>query len=93
MEKPHRRHVFTFNPEDNGGEALTVTTDITSDGDIFQEVSLQSYGASASLNFPGWITPQRLRKLANELESFIIRANCEPALEQCEDCPPSIQIT
>jgi hypothetical protein len=90
MEKIHRRHVFTFNSDDNGGEALMVTTDLTSDGDIFQEISLQSCGASASLNTPGWLTPQKLRKLANELESFIIRANCKPDLEQCEDFPPSL---
>jgi len=67
-------HFFCFNEHDSGSEALTLTTKMYANGDpdgiyFNQELSLQSncnvaifqlYGAS--------ITPDLLRKLANELE-------------------------
>ena len=68
------RHVFVFNPEDNGGESFMVTTEINEDGYMTQEISLQSYGAAASFNIPGWMTPEKLRDLANKLDFFILKS-------------------
>jgi hypothetical protein len=74
------RHVFTFNRKDNGGEQVTLTTKIRHNGDpegvyFEQEFSLQSYCNSASFTLIGApLTPDLLRKLANELESATIRA-------------------
>ena len=74
-----KTHSFTFNPEDNGGESLSLTTQFIANGDpitpdegIFlnQELSLQSYCNSASINMFGIsFTPKALRELANQLES------------------------
>jgi hypothetical protein len=71
-------HVFVFNENDNGGESLMLTTRFISNGDeitekegvyINQELTLHSYCNSASFNlFGSTITPESLRKLANELE-------------------------
>ena len=71
-------HVFVFNKGDNGGESLMLTTKFIANGDditenegiyINQELNLQSYCNSASLNLFGCnITPEILRQLANELE-------------------------
>ena len=78
--KPISIHSFCFNPIDNGGEALTLTTRFFPNGDpgvVFtnQELSLQSYCNSASLNLHGAsITPDMLRQLANELEKAQIEA-------------------
>ncbi len=77
MEKIHRKHVFTFNPEDNGGESFTVTSNVDEEGYMTQEVSLQSYGASSCMDIPGWLTPQALRDFANSLDVFLIRAKSE----------------
>jgi hypothetical protein len=74
MDKPKGRNVFCFNPEDNGGESFMVITEINEEGHMTQEVSLQSYGAEASFNIPGWMTPEKLRELANQLDSLIIRS-------------------
>ena len=71
-------HCFVFNPEDNGGESLSLTTKIFDNGDdkrniyLNQELSLQSYGNSVTLNLYGAnLTPKNLRELANELEKKI----------------------
>lgn len=73
------RHNFVFNPKDNGGESLSLLTKFidNGDGEIYtnQELSLQSYCNSASFTLIGvQITPDLLRKLANELESELIKA-------------------
>jgi hypothetical protein len=81
------RHVFVFNPQDNGGESLSLITDFIDNGDgpeagIFtnQELGLQSYCNSASLQLMGAsFTPENLRKLANELESAWIQAKTKCA--------------
>ena len=69
------RHVFVFNPSNNGGESLCLTTEFYSNGDpgeagIYtnQEFTLSSYFNSASFNFLGQMTPENLRRLADELE-------------------------
>ncbi len=72
-DKSIGRHVFLFNPQDNGGEALLLSTDFfaNADGEIYtsQELSLNSYCNSATFNLMGApITPDSLRELANELD-------------------------
>ena len=83
------RHVFSFNPRDNGGEQLTLVSHIIDNGDVAagipkagvflnQELSLQSYGNSASFLFFGAsLDPGSLRKLANELEAAMIQAEAK----------------
>lgn len=83
------RHVFSFNPRDNGGEQLTLVSHIIDNGDVAagipeaglflnQELSLQSYCNCASFLLLGAaLTPDNLRKLANELEAAMIRAQAK----------------
>ncbi len=76
-------HVFNFNPNSNGSESLVLTTTAFANGDpggvyLNQELTLQSYSNSASINLMGTLlTPEALRRLANELESFMNRAKLE----------------
>lgn len=80
-DKLLKRHVFCFNPNDNGGESLLLTTEFFWNGDeqdgIYtnQELILQSYLNSASITlFGAAFTPENLRKLADELVN--VRAQC-----------------
>jgi len=73
-------HVFIFNPQDNGGEQLSLSTIYADTGDLIdglcinQELELQSYCNSVSLNLNAvCFTPENLRKLADELEVFRIK--------------------
>ncbi len=75
-EQPIHTHSFNFNPEDNGGESLTLTTKFIPNGDpderfyTNQEITLNSYGNCASIKlFGAQITADVLRKLANELDA------------------------
>lgn len=74
IENPVEKHSFVFNPEENGGESFMIVTKFFANGDpggVFpnHELTLQSYGNSASINlFGSAITPHRLRQLADELE-------------------------
>ena len=63
-------HFFEFNPDSNGGESLTLSSEYT-DGDWQQELTLCSYFNSASFHLSNALTPENLRQLANELESFL----------------------
>lgn len=82
-----KRHVFVFNPQDNGGESLVLRTEFVHNGDpvddgkgIFtnQELTLHSYCNAASFQLSGAsITPEILRKLANELESAGVQARAQ----------------
>jgi hypothetical protein len=69
---------FVFNPQANGGEEVSLTTKIFSNGDsgdINQQLSLQSYGNSATISLSSdSMTPQILRKLADGLEVLIAEA-------------------
>lgn len=77
-DKLLKTHVFCFNPYDNSGEGLFLTTQFFANGDpitdtegiyLNQELRLQSYCNSASFNLYGaYITPELLRKLADQLE-------------------------
>jgi len=68
-------HVFCFNREDNGGEALTLKTvyeKTYKNVEISQELTLNSYKNSATFDLCGAIlTPKLLRELADELEQSI----------------------
>lgn len=64
-------HSFTFNPESNGGEHIYVNTHVKVDDDdviLAQELSMNSYGHIASFFMHDCFTPEKLRKLADELE-------------------------
>ena len=72
------RHVFSFNPDDNGGEQLTLVTEVFDNGggEVFtnQELTLHSYCNSASFTLSGaQILPEDLRRLANELDGVYTR--------------------
>ena len=78
-DKLLKTHVFCFNPQDNGGEGLTLVTKYFDNGDggIYtnQELCLQSYCNQASISLCGAaLTPDLLRKLANELDEARIDA-------------------
>lgn len=90
-EKLLDTHVFFFNPRDNGGEQLSLTTEIYDNGDaaaglaggifINQELVLQSYGNSASFFLCGTpMTPELLRKCADRLEEAMemARSSIQP---------------
>ncbi|MCI0527015.1 MAG: hypothetical protein L0Y56_06120 [Nitrospira sp.] len=80
MDDKIARHVFSFNPQDNGGESVLFTTDLHDNGGkepnfyITQEITLLSYCNEASIRLAGaTITPGMLRKLANELDEFLTK--------------------
>ena len=72
MDSRIGRHVFSFNPKENSGEQFTLTTDIlkTKEGSFYtnHEITLQSYGNQSTFKLVCEITPETLRKLADELE-------------------------
>lgn len=78
-------HSFSFNEKDNGGEQFCLQTDIYDNGDdekdsffLNQELTLCSYGNSATFNLSGvQLTPELLRKLANELDEVISKAKAK----------------
>ncbi len=79
MDKSVGKHVFCFNPRDNGGEALLLTTELldNGDGEIYtsQKLSLQSYCNAANFHLMGApITSKSLRQLANELDEAMVKA-------------------
>ena len=71
-------HTFDLSPMNNGGEAVILTTKFISNGDPIsnnsggyfnQELTLNSYGNSASISlYSGYFIPSTLRKIAKELE-------------------------
>lgn len=82
MNKVVGQHSFTFNQNNNSGEEVSLDTTMYDNGDgvIYynQEISLQSYCNSASINLVGTqITPNMLRQLANELEKVHNKAELE----------------
>lgn len=76
-----KRHVFTVNPNDNGGEQIHIVTDYVHDGYtgwLEQSIELGSYKNTASLTITGDVlTPKMLRQLANELDEFLIKCEME----------------
>lgn len=73
-----KEHAFCFNEDDNGGESLMLYTKMHTDGEEIyyeQQLSLASYGNSAVFNLVGVsLTPDILRKLADELEEVEVEA-------------------
>jgi hypothetical protein len=69
MKTKQQKHVFCFNPEDNGGEQLLATIEVI-DGCPYVEIELNSYDNVASIT-TNTITPDKLRKLADEMDALI----------------------
>ena len=74
-----KTHYFTFNENSNGGEQLLLTTYFyksQTSGEIstIHELTLNSYENKAGFTLSGILTPDILRKLADELdkEMFLI---------------------
>lgn len=73
-----KEHIFCFNEDHNGGEALSLETMFIGNGDpitkddgvyLNQRLTLQSYSNAALFELYGaLLTPEKLRQLANELE-------------------------
>lgn len=88
-DKLLKRHIFIFNPKENGGEQLMLCTNFVDNGDpgssgIFtnQALTLQSYCNDATFNLLGAsLTPENLRRLANELETCLNEAIAIKAAE------------
>lgn len=88
-EKHLGRHVFCFNEEDNGGESCLLITDFWDNGDgvisgmfTIQEFELNSYCNSAKICLQGvQITPEKLRKLADELDLEIARIKTQAMID------------
>lgn len=76
--KKTKVHTFVFNQNDNGGESVSLVTNSIYNTEYderytVQTLELQCYGShSTSINLGELITPEKLRKLANELESFLL---------------------
>ena len=77
--QPVKTHNFVFNPLDNGGEQLVLTTEFHANGDYVTDdtgiyathkLRLNSYSNAVTLSLDGHLTPQNLRKLADELEAI-----------------------
>lgn len=82
-EKPIAKHSFILNPKDNGGESIAINTELFENGDakhglepgffMNQSITMHSYHNSCSINLSGTsITSDSLRKLADELDKFLI---------------------
>jgi hypothetical protein len=82
MTKEIGRYAFDFSPYLNGGESLTLLTTFLFDGDpepyLYQELCLNSYGNRAMFSLGSiMLTPEILRKLADELDKEISKNNEE----------------
>ena len=76
------KFVYDFNPLGNGGETLLFSTEYYDDFAV-HEISLQSHGNSATLTLGDeMITPQKLRELADGLESYLKKGYVEDETEE-----------
>lgn len=88
-EKHLGRHVFVFNKKDNGGEQCVLITDFWDNGDgpfrglfTIQNFELHSYCNSAQISLQGvQITPDKLRKLADELDMEIAKIKTQAMID------------
>lgn len=68
------RIVSIVNPEENGGEQVSIITEFYHTGDprddvlIFQKINLESYMNSVNMNLGAVLTPEFLRNLADDIE-------------------------
>lgn len=86
------RHCFLVDPKEPGMHSLTLLTRFISNGDeiddtngvfLNQELSLQSNCNSASLSlFAAIFTPDRLRKLADEMEQKEVEIRTKYMMEK-----------
>lgn len=79
-------HLFTLNPDSNGGESVVLHTKFEDNGDFSRglakepvlsathELIINSYGNSVHFNMYGYLTPTVLRDLANQLEKAEVAA-------------------
>ena len=72
-----KNHTFVFNVDSNGGESLFLNTNVDEDSYSYQVLTLVSYANSASFNLNMEFTPDKLRKLADELEEFFNKIDNE----------------
>jgi hypothetical protein len=86
MDKKLGKFYYNLNPQDNGGETISLTVEFFSNGDSGKDgvytnsrLQLNSYGNSAQIDICGAaITSQLLRKIADKLaiaEFDAIKAN------------------
>lgn len=77
-------HTFCFNPQSRGDDSLTLTTHLFTNGDpgsenmfFNQELELQTQLNTVKIFLTeGFMTPEKLRSLASELDQMIRRTNC-----------------
>jgi hypothetical protein len=69
MTQPKKLCV-NLTPENNGGESVYLTLTVVDPDCISEELSLQSYGSSASFDTFGVFTSEKLFKLAREVLQF-----------------------
>jgi hypothetical protein len=74
-EMKSEKLIYSFNPNDNGGEQLTASVEV-SNGSTYVEFELQSHCNSASI-YASVVTPEKLRELADKIESFALEQNKE----------------
>ncbi len=82
-----------LNPECNGGETITLETTFNGDarfGEVWmnQKLTLNSYGNQASLSMYGYLDPQKLRDMADQLEKAILAARTKLESETNCKLPP-----
>lgn len=74
-EMKSEKLIYSFNPNDNVEEQLTASVEVIN-GSTYVEFELQSYCNSASI-YASVITPEKLRELADKIESFALEQNKE----------------
>jgi hypothetical protein len=63
------KHIFEIGPHVNGGENITIVSQIEDGNIVEQTIEIMAYGNSAQLNLSrNILTPDILRELANQLE-------------------------
>lgn len=68
------KHIFEIGPHVNGGENVTIVSEIEDGVVIEQTIEIMAYGNSAQLNLSrNILTPDILRDLANQLEKEMNR--------------------
>lgn len=68
------RSVFLLNPEDDDRESVSIMTEFFSTGEpgvivSAHEITLDAHGSAASFHLNIDISPEKLRKLADQLEA------------------------
>ena len=64
---------YNFTPEQNGGESLLFSCKYEEIGMPIEEITLCSYGSSATITTCGVLTSENLFKLAKELQRFELK--------------------